>query len=617
VAAAGDTSVGASPGVLSIAPGASATSTLVLDSRSPSAATVTASAPAGLTVTFAPGHESTGHDSGYLSAGTSASATVTAAGDLAPGSYDVDLAVTLAGVTRHLRLVVAVGGATPSFGDSVELQVPVVLDVFGAESSHYTSDLVAVNRSSSDATVELRYSAQPGTPGAGGPVVARSLGAGRALFVSDVIAFLRASGWTFPDDGSSKIGTLYVTFAGASDGSRVFAGSRTTTPNHDSSVGGAYGTFAAATRAGTASASEAWVYGLRETGTARSNLAVVHSPAGPSSLGSAGPMGVEVQVFDGASGQAAGAPIAITLQPGELHQINGVLTVARAGLANGYARVRRTSGSDRFIAYGVVNDGGASQAGTSDGSFIVSGGGDGLVPIVLDLPGAPHYRTELALTNTSGAPSSVTLTYTPSTAFSASSGGGTVTAALGAGAQLITDDAIAYLRSLGLAIPADGSKQGGTLLVSGAVAQARTYSPNPNAAAGGTYGLSYPAVAAGARAHASAIVYGLRQDDSVRSNLAIADARIGDSSVVDYAIDVYDAVSGASTPVKTIMRSLAGGQWTQVDSILFDAGVARGWVRVHTSSGASNFVTYGVVNDGPTIGSRTSDGSYLPMVVEE
>jgi hypothetical protein len=31
---------------------------------------------------------------------------------------------------------------------------------------------------------------------------------------------------------------------------------------------------------------------------------------------------------------------------------------------------------------------------------------------------------------------------------------------------------------------------------------------------------------------------------------------------------------------------------------------------------ATSFVTYGVVNDGSTPGTKTSDGSYLAMVVE-
>jgi hypothetical protein len=151
--------------------------------------------------------------------------------------------------------------------------------------------------------------------------------------------------------------------------------------------------------------------------------------------------------------------------------------------------------------------------------------------------------------------------------------------------------------------------------VTGAVAEARTTNPNPDATVGGSYGLSYPAVAASARAKGEAWVYGLRQDADVRSNLAIADARAGSGETVTYVVDVFDADTGSTTPVQTLTRPLTGGDWTQINGILAGAGIAHGYVRVRPESGTSDFVVYGVVNDGPSIGSRTSDGSYVPMVV--
>jgi hypothetical protein len=110
-------------------------------------------------------------------------------------------------------------------------------------------------------------------------------------------------------------------------------------------------------------------------------------------------------------------------------------------------------------------------------------------------------------------------------------------------------------------------------------------------------------------------VYGLRQDADVRSNLAIADARAGDGAAVNYVVDVFDADTGSATPVQTLTRSVTGGGWTQIDGILSGAGITHGYARIRPDSGTSDFVAYGVVNDGPTAGSRTSDGSYVPMVV--
>src|SRR6185503_4069729 len=48
-------------------------------------------------------------------------------------------------------------------------------------------------------------------------------------------------------------------------------------------------------------------------------------------------------------------------------QINTVLS---PGIANGYARITRTSGTNTFLAYGVVVDGGSPQTRSDDGAFV-------------------------------------------------------------------------------------------------------------------------------------------------------------------------------------------------------------------------------------------------------
>ncbi len=579
-------------------------------------ATVTvAGLPAGVTAEFRPGNPAN-TSAGVLSRAESATLTLSAS-DAAAGTYRLDLAATSGPVVRRIALFLTVGSGTAGPPAGAVVQEPVVLDIHGAASSHYTSDFVAVNRSGNDATLVLVYVPAAGTPGAGGPAVARTLPVGRQLYVPDVIAFLAANGWALPSDGSGKLGTFFATFVGVSDPATVFAGSRTTTPNLSTSVGGAFGTFAPAVPAGSSTSSaDAWIYGLRENASFRSNLAVVHAP-GTASGATAGPVSLEIQLYDGDSGGPAGAPLTQTLQPGAFFQFNSILTytpvLAQLGITNGYARVRRTSGTDGFITYGVVNDGGSAGGGTSDGSFLVSNATEGLVPILLDVPGPPHFTSDLTLTNPTSSAVTVTLTYTASTQFSGA-GSGTRTTTLAARQQLVVPNAIAFLSGLGLPIPTTGS-QGGTLLVAGAVAQARTSNPNPDTTVGGSYGLSYPAVRAAARAHGEAWVYGLRQDADVRTNLAIADARAGDAAGVEYVIDLFDADTGAPTPVQTLRATLAGGQWLQFNTVLSGAGITHGYARVRPSAGTSDFVVYGVVNDGPAAGSRTSDGSYVPMVV--
>jgi pseudomonalisin len=608
-----DFTVGAFPAILTLAAGGAATASITAGSAQEPVLSLAASGlPAGLTATFSPSKQSGPGDTGYTSPGVPATLTLKASASPAPspGTYAVTITALSATRTRKITILVTIGGggAAPT---GPELQAPVILDVFGKAGSHFTSDFVAVNRDTTDATLLLRYSATPGTPGAGGPVIAASLPAGRQLYIPDVIAFLAANGYVLPSDGSAKLGTLYALFSGVSDATLVYAGSRNSTPNPNAAVGGSFGAFSGSVASGSGVSGETWVYGLTENASFRSNLGLVHSPA-TSSYAAQAPVGVEVQLYDGDSGAPAGAPLTHTLQPGEFFQYNSVL--AQRSVTNGYARIRRTSGTDRLIAYGVVNDGGSAGGGTSDASFIASGGTEGFVPIVLDVPASSHFFTELTLINTGTATSTVSLTYTPSTVFS-TAGGGTVTTTLAAGRQLKVPNAIAFLRGLGLAIPSDGSAQGGTLVIQGAVAQGRTYNPNADTSVGGTFGFSYPAVSSAGRATSGAWVYGLRQDDQFRSNLAIADARVGSSTTVEYDVDLFDADSGSQAPVTTLPVFLAGGQWTQINAVLGQAGIRNGYAHVRAAQ-VSSFVTYGVSNDGATPGTKTSDGSYLGMVVD-
>ncbi len=614
-----DFTLGASPATPVLPAGGTVAVRLALfqvgTSDADAVATVTVEGlPTGVTAEFHPGNPADSA-AGVLSRTQPATLTLRASGAPA-GTYRLDVTAKAGSVTRRIALFLTVGSGPSAALTGAVVQVPVVLDVHGAASSHYTSDFVAVNRSETDATLVLVYVPAPGTPGAGGPALARTLFAGRQIYIPDVIAYLAANGWALPPDGSGKLGTLFATFVGVSDPTAVFAGSRTSTPNLSASVGGAFGTFASAVPAGSATSGDAWIYGLREDASFRSNLTVVHAPATASGTTS-GPVSLEIQLYDGDSGGLAGAPLKQTLQPGASFQFNSILrytpVLVKLGIPNGYARVRRTAGTDRFIAYGVVNDGGSAGGGTSDGSLLVSDATEGLLPIVLDVPGPAHFSSDLTLTNPTNTPVSVALTYTASAALSGE-GSGTRSVTLGTRRQLVVENAISYLRSLGLAIPAEGN-QGGTLLVTGAVALARTTNPNPDTGVGGSYGLSYPAVSESARAKGEAWVYGLRQDADVRSNLAIADARAGSAETVNYVIDVFDADTGSTTPVQTLTRLLTGGQWAQINGILSGAGIAHGYVRIRPESGTSDFVAYGVVNDGPAAGSHTSDGSYISMVV--
>jgi uncharacterized repeat protein (TIGR01451 family) len=497
--------------------------------------------------------------------------------------------------------------ATPS---PVVVQIPVVLDVFGVAPSHYTSDLVAVNRSGASTPITMKYFPAPGTPGAGTAFslpLSSALGSGREARVPDVLAFLRAGGYA-PNIGPPEVGTLQLTFANVSDPSLVFAGSRTSTPNPNTTVGGSFGLFLTGTPVGLAPTQSATIFALREDTAYRSNLAIEDVPGSGS-----GPPVLTLQVVDGDTGSLGASFTHPLASSGEWYQFGSIL----GPVANGYVTITKSGGgSDRFLAYGVVNDGPASGGGTSDGSLVGADGADGLVPIVLSVTSSGVlYTSELVLTNPTAGLAIATLTYTPAAALAGSGGPYAAYVLIAAGQQVRVADVISWLRGppFLMPLPPAGVSQGGTLLVSGATAYVRTSNPNPDTAVGGTFGLAYPAVPASGRATSEAWVYGLVQDAATRTNVAIADARTGNLTVVAYVIDVFDAGTGSTTPVQTLTIPLAGGQWTQVNGILSGAGIAHGYVRVRPSSGTSDYVVYGVLNDGAGPGLGTSDGSYVAM----
>ena len=62
----------------------------------------------------------------------------------------------------------------------------------------------------------------------------------------------------------------------------------------------------------------------------------------------------------------------VTLEANRWMQIGTILAQYAPGVTQGYAHVIRRSGGNPFIAYAVINDGGAPGERTGDGAFIVS-----------------------------------------------------------------------------------------------------------------------------------------------------------------------------------------------------------------------------------------------------
>lgn len=232
-----------------------------------------------------------------------------------------------------------------------------------------------------------------------------------------------------------------------------------------------------------------------------------------------------------------------------------------------------------------------------------------LAPIVLDVagPGGQRYTTELVLSNPSPSPVRVDVLYTAASSLNAA-GSGSTFETLAAGRQRIIPDVLAWLRGKGLAIPADGSSQGGTLRVTfDGVAAGWTPSASSRttiASGAGRAGLSMPAVDPDTAAASSVWLFGLRETAADRSNLAIVNAGLEGS--IDLKISVFSG-EGSSVPrhVLPYLR-LVAGQWVQLNTVLRTAGFASGYALVERVAGTSPFHAYAVFNDN-----ATNDGSVV------
>ncbi|HEX7614428.1 MAG TPA: sulfatase-like hydrolase/transferase, partial [Thermoanaerobaculia bacterium] len=434
-------------------------------------------------------------DASSGAAGAAASHAFGATGAFTVTLTGVDSRGSVAKATRNVVVTrPALTGAS--------LVLPVVLETAGAGGSYYTSEVTVASRLAAPVDVLLTYNASLG----GGSGFARlTLGPGEQRILPGILAWLRGQGLPIPSGTSARVGTLSATFSGTPSTSGLFLGARTFTADPS----GGRGTFGLFYLSSPVVTDTLTVFGLQQSASQRSNLALVNTGGGPVTLHTVllGPTGQQLNAFDTGLG------------PYGWTQVNTPLS--GTGAASGVAIVTRTSGTSTFSAYGVLND-----AITSDGSFIPplvpdSSPADRLVPIVLSVAG---YASELTLTNLTSSPLTLTMTYKASPQLGSGAGSGTGAVTLAPNEQRIAPDALAFLRQAGIAVPSAGDAGGpldlkaSTGTASSFAAGARTFI---GAHGGGTFGLFYTGLTLGESATSSATIQGLQQNAEQRSNLAV------------------------------------------------------------------------------------------------
>ena len=227
------------------------------------------------------------------------------------------------------------------------------------ETGSFQSELTLTNFSASEKQVDFSFVADAVATGDDSALFSLTLEAGEQLILPDIVEDLR--GREIPGIGPAGrafVGALFATVA-EGDLSGIVIGARTGSPD---GRGGQYSLFYNGVPYGSASVESAWIYGLQQNVENRSNLALVNTGEIDDSSST-----FEITIYDG-SGESDPRTRSVTLGPRRWTQVNGIL----GNISQGYVQVRKTSGNNPFVAYGVINDGGRPGERSGDGAFLLS-----------------------------------------------------------------------------------------------------------------------------------------------------------------------------------------------------------------------------------------------------
>ncbi len=232
--------------------------------------------------------------------------------------------------------------------------LPVII-----ETGNFQSELTVTNFSATDKTVTFSFVAESVDTGDDTATFSLRLKAGEQHILPGIVEELRrreVEGIGGAD--RAYVGALFATPA-EGDMSGIVIGARTGAPDQR---GGQYSLFYNGVPYGSASVESAWIYGLQQNAENRSNLALVNTGEIDNSS-----ITFEITIYDG-SGESEPRTRSVTLGPRRWTQENGIL----GRISQGYVQVRKTSGNNPFITYGVINDGGRPGERSGDGAFLLS-----------------------------------------------------------------------------------------------------------------------------------------------------------------------------------------------------------------------------------------------------
>ena len=235
--------------------------------------------------------------------------------------------------------------------------LPVVV-----ETSEFTSELTVTNFSRESRTLDFEFVSEQVRTDDKTASFSMTLEAGEQEIVAEVVEALRRQ--EVAGLGTTRgfyAGPLFVVAEGG-DMSGIVIGARTSASD---GRGGSYGVFYDGVPFGEAFTKEAWVDGLQQNRENRSNLALVNTGEVDGS-----PSVFHLEIYDGETGMPAETVVTRPIPARGWHQINGILGRSSPETRQGYVRIEKVSGENPFLAYGVVNDGGAPGERSGDGAYL-------------------------------------------------------------------------------------------------------------------------------------------------------------------------------------------------------------------------------------------------------
>ena len=245
-----------------------------------------------------------------------------------------------------------------SLAGAARQTLPVIV-----ETSEFSSELTVTNFSEQPKTIDFSFVADGLSTPDRTARFSLTVEAGRQRIIPDVIdTEMRRKGVEGVRASRGGLAGALFARAEAGDMSGIVIGARTGTPD---GRGGQYGVFYPAVPDGAAFTASAWVDGLRQDEENRSNLALVNTGEVDD-----GESVFSLDIYDGDTGRLVRTVTTQPLPARRWRQINAILADHARGTTQGYVRVRKTSGNNPFLAYGVVNDGGAPGQRSGDGAYV-------------------------------------------------------------------------------------------------------------------------------------------------------------------------------------------------------------------------------------------------------